>query len=289
MQTSNPISCANQTIATLLCQHPSIPSVERIKIACQQHDVPLIVRDAATLLQEQDPRQYGVILCRFPSGTNPSQLLPLLPFEQAGIPFINRPSSCLRAHDKASALHTLEDSGLPVPPTIRVDRDSPANLDGLPGERFVVKPAQGSSGRGVTMNLSRTMARAAADAFADLSGPVLIQPLLGGGIDHRLLLIDGNLVAAMIRTPDESDRGSLAYGARAQAWKPSTKAIHLAQETSRILDLDVVAVDLLEHNDGFIILEANCCPGFKGIEEATGIDAAGALAQLVKDRLMRLS
>ena len=46
----------------------------------------------------------------------------------------------------------------------------------------------------------------------------------------------------------------------------------LSIQVAKALDLDIAGVDLLFHDDGYRICEANSAPGFKGFEESLGIN-----------------
>jgi ribosomal protein S6--L-glutamate ligase len=210
----------------------------------------------------------------------------LIEHEHDGMPFLNRPSVVREVHDKAQALRRLADAGMDVPPTVFIKRDDVASLDALDGDVFVVKPATGAAGRGVTMNLDRRAALRSAIAFADASGPVLVQPALGEGIDRRLFVVAGKIVAAMERRPARpGERGSLHYGAEARKMEPSPAECDLALSAADLFGLDVAGVDLLRHDGRSIVLEVNACPGVEGIQTATGTDAAASIAEEVVRRL----
>jgi len=46
----------------------------------------------------------------------------------------------------------------------------------------------------------------------------------------------------------------------------------LSIQVAKVLDLDIAGVDLLFHNDGYKICEANSAPGFQGFEKAIDIN-----------------
>ena len=106
------------------------------------------------------------------------------------------------ASDKELCTRLLSDLGLPVPKQYHVrdaqDAVEAANHIGYP---VVVKPVDGNHGRGVSVNL-RTDDEVA-DAFEIAAGEgsgVVVESMIQGD-DHRLLVIDGKLVAAARRMP----------------------------------------------------------------------------------------
>lgn len=269
----------------LVSRTPGAPAHERLIRAGRDIGLALRVVHPSGLPSRDSRDAPRLALCRLPSGTPVELLAGLVRLEHDGLLFINRPSVLARAHDKSAALLTLSDAGLPVPPTVLVARDGEACLDALPGDRFVVKPLHGASGRGVTIGHSRQMAARCAAAFADASGPVIVQPLIGDGTDRRLLLAGDELVAAYERRPSGEDgRGNLIYGAQAAPIVPTSEERELALDAMRALDLDLAGVDLLRDGDRPVLLEVNSCPGLEGITRATGKDVAGAIVALMARR-----
>ena len=106
------------------------------------------------------------------------------------------------ACDKALARQLLADAFLPVPHGEVVTRfeDALPLLDriGLP---LVVKPVYGNQGRAVTMDVAD--AAGLEEAFllaAQVSEEVLVEQQVAG-LDYRVLVVDGNVVAASRRVP----------------------------------------------------------------------------------------
>ena len=51
----------------------------------------------------------------------------------------------------------------------------------------------------------------------------------------------------------------------------------MAVRAARVLGLGVAGVDLIRSRRGPLVLEVNSSPGLEGIEQATGVDIAGAI------------
>jgi cyanophycin synthetase len=106
------------------------------------------------------------------------------------------------AGDKNVCNRILEDLGLPVPKQRMVDDAedaiAAANRIGYP---VVVKPLDGNHGRGVTVNITSDDGVAAAFRIAEPEGSAVIVESMISGDDHRLLVVNGELVAAARRVP----------------------------------------------------------------------------------------
>ena len=55
-----------------------------------------------------------------------------------------------------------------------------------------------------------------------------------------------------------------------------------ALAAARVLGLRVAGVDLIESDEGPMVMEVNSSPGLEGVEKATGIDVAGAVIELIE-------
>jgi cyanophycin synthetase len=106
------------------------------------------------------------------------------------------------AADKELCTRLLADLGLPVPKQYHVrdpeDAVDAANHIGYP---VVVKPVDGNHGRGVSVNLASDAEVAEAYGIAEAEGSGVVVESMIAGDDHRLLVVDGKLVAAARRMP----------------------------------------------------------------------------------------
>ena len=106
------------------------------------------------------------------------------------------------ASDKEETNKTLASLGLPVPRQELVSSQTDALKAARKlGGAVVLKPYNGNHGRGITINVSADDdIRAGFEAAREHSRSVLVETCLAGD-DHRLLVVNGQLVAATRRTP----------------------------------------------------------------------------------------
>jgi cyanophycin synthetase len=106
------------------------------------------------------------------------------------------------ASDKEETNKILGALGLPVPRQELVQSaDAAWRAARRLGGPVVVKPYNGNHGRGITINIGEEAdVRAAFEAAREHSRSVIVETYLAGD-DHRLLVVNGDLVAATRRTP----------------------------------------------------------------------------------------
>ncbi len=106
------------------------------------------------------------------------------------------------ASDKEETNSILRDLGLPVPKQrlVRSSRDAKRAAERI-GFPVVLKPLSGNHGRGVSINLKTTdEIEVAFDKAREHGHNVIVESFLEGH-DHRLLVVNGELVAASKRVP----------------------------------------------------------------------------------------
>jgi cyanophycin synthetase len=152
------------------------------------------------------------------------------------------------AADKELCARLLSDLGLPVPRQFLV-RDAEDAVDAAQhiGFPVVVKPIDGNHGRGVSVNLTSDDEVAEAYERAREEGSGVVVESMIQGDDHRLLVVDGELVAAARRMPGHvvgDGRHTIAELVEIVNQDPRRGAGHENMLTR--LELDDVAERMLE-------------------------------------------
>ena len=212
-------------------------------------------------------------------------------FEWIGTPVVNRAKAIAAARHKFHSLRLLAQHGLPIPPSLTVGsaaflEDAVAEVGEYP---FILKPFHGTHGTGVMLLDTPTSLTSAVDALCDLHQDYVIQSFIAeaGGVDIRVLVVGGEVVAAMKRrAPPGEFRANIHKGASGETITLPDEYIRLAIEAAAALELKIAGVDLLQTNEGPVVLEVNPSPGFEELESVTGIDIAGAIIEFVTSYVM---
>jgi cyanophycin synthetase len=106
------------------------------------------------------------------------------------------------ASDKEETNNILGGLGLPVPRQMLVsDASGAVRAAKRLGGTVVTKPYNGNHGRGITINISTDdEVRGGFESAAEHSRSVIVETYIAGD-DHRLLVVNGELIAATRRTP----------------------------------------------------------------------------------------
>jgi ribosomal protein S6--L-glutamate ligase len=80
-------------------------------------------------------------------------------------------------------------------------------------------------------------------------------------------------------------RSNLHRGGRAQAIRLSPSERSTAVRAAKAMGLSVAGVDLLQSDEGPMVLEVNSSPGLEGIEEASGVDIADLMIEYIEDNV----
>ena len=203
-------------------------------------------------------------------------------FEWVGTSVVNRAKAIAAARHKFHSLRILAQHGLPIPPSLTVGsatflEDAVADVGDYP---FILKPFHGTHGTGVMLLDTPTSLTSTVDALCDLHQDYVIQSFIAeaGGVDIRILVVGGEAVAAMKRSaPPGEFRANIHQGASGEAIALTDEYTRLAIEAATALELEIAGVDLLQTNEGPVVLEVNPSPGFEALELVTGIDIAGVI------------
>jgi ribosomal protein S6--L-glutamate ligase len=203
-------------------------------------------------------------------------------FEAMGVATTATADAIARSRDKLHSLQTMDLAGLPVPRTavIATSRALVAAVQAVGGLPVVIKLIRGTQGKGVVLARNLATAAAVLEKVHAANRQALIQEYISeaAGSDRRLIVVGNRCVAAMERLAAEGEfRANLHRGGTAALFEPDRRTEELAVAAAQAHGLSVAGVDLLQSDQGPLLLEVNSSPGLEGIEKATGVDVASAI------------
>ena len=198
--------------------------------------------------------------------------------EERGVRVLNSPRAIERTVDKLWTTALLEQCGIPTPDTVVCDDIEEAFAAFRAMGDTIVKPLFGSMGLGMVRVADEEMAYRVFRTIEQIRGVFYLQRTIEhDGTDIRAFVI-GNAIVGAIERRAAGWRTNLARGGTARAVQLGPELAALARRAAAAVGAEYGGVDLLTGRDGrTYVLEVNGIPGWKGLQEATGIDVAGLL------------
>jgi RimK family alpha-L-glutamate ligase len=198
--------------------------------------------------------------------------------EDRGTRVVNSPRAIERTVDKFWTSTLLEQCGIPTPETVVCDDPEEAFEAYRTLGDVIVKPLFGSMGLGMVRVSDEEMAFRVFRTIEQIRGVYYVQRTVDhDGTDIRAFVLGGRAIAAIERRAS-GWRTNLARGGTARSLSLSEQLSALAVRAAAAVGADYAGVDLLTGRDGTTyVLEVNGIPGWRGLQEATGLDIAGRL------------
>lgn len=194
----------------------------------------------------------------------------------AGVTTVNDARSIRGVRDKALAAALGSARGLPLPRTYAVAH--PELLAEIPDAEYplVVKPADGSSGRGVHLVPSPDRLAALLPELA-AEGVLIAQPYVpNAGTDIKVYCVGGELHATERCSPLHPDAA-----VRERRVPLPAEVADIAARVGEVYGLDLYGVDVLLGPDGPVVVDVNDFPSFRQVPQAAA-RVAGAVLDLAR-------
>ncbi len=203
-------------------------------------------------------------------------------FEQMEVYTPNSSSGITNSRDKLRCLQILSKHEIGITHSAFVrqrDEILPA-IERVGSAPVIIKLIEGTQGVGVVLAETAKVAQAIVEMLQSTKQNVLIQNFVqeSKGRDVRALVVGDRVVASMRRVAQGDEfRSNVHRGGKAEKVTLDPAYLETAVRAAQILGLGIAGVDMLESDDGPMIMEVNSSPGLEGIEGATHLDVAGAI------------
>jgi ribosomal protein S6--L-glutamate ligase len=230
---------------------------------------------------------YDAVIPRIGASITHYGLAVLRQFEMQGVYPVNESVAIGRSRDKLRALQLLARAGIGLPVTAFAHGPRRAEdvIQEVGGAPLVIKIVEGTQGVGVILAETEASAKSIIEAFSAANVNILVQEYIAEaeGSDVRALVVGGRVIGAIRRIGRAGEfRSNLHRGGSAMPATISEEERTTAIKAAATLGLNVAGVDMLRSNRGPVVLEVNSSPGLKGLEQATGIDAAGPIIAFIE-------
>jgi ribosomal protein S6--L-glutamate ligase len=204
-----------------------------------------------------------------------------------GLPMFSAPENIMRVLDRLSCTVGLRLAGIPMPPTTITESVDQALTAVEKYEEAVFKPLYTSKARGMTVISAGEGAREKIAEYRSNHKTMYIQKTIDlGPQDLGLVFLGGEYLTTYARRKQIGEwNTTTASGGKYGAFTPSDGVIALAKKAQEPFGLDFTCVDVALTPDGPMVFEVSAFGGFRGIQEACGMDAASLYVDFVLKRL----
>jgi ribosomal protein S6--L-glutamate ligase len=225
-----------------------------------------------------------VVLPRIGASITEHGLAVVNQFDMMGVPLVNSSEPIARSRDKLRSLQLLSRAGIDIPKTVMVSDPSQIHraLAIVGGPPAVLKVVKGTQGIGVILAETEQAALTVLETFWNLGMNILVQEFIeeSEGRDIRALVVGDRVVTAMRRQAGIGEfRSNVHRGGTGTVVDLPESYRTAALEATRVMELQLAGVDMLESQIGPKVLEINSSPGFEGLERWTGVDIASAIIE----------
>ena len=281
----------------VLSRGPRLYSTRRLIEEARLRDVDVAVLDPMQfslfvaeqdigILHEGQKFDYDAVIPRIGHSITKHGVSVLRHLEQLEVWTANSSTGILQSRDKLNSSQILGRNKIPTPKTayVRDMKDVGRAIETVGGLPVVVKVTQGTQGQGVFLRHTIHETRNLVQGLLVSGKAVLIQEYIAEshGKDIRALVVGGRVVAAMRRKARGREfRSNYHLNGTVEPVQISEEYAAIACRAARLLGLNIAGVDLLEGNEGPLVLEVNSSPGLEGIEKASGVNVAGEIIDYV--------
>jgi len=283
----------------ILSRQPEIYSTRRLKEAGELLGHEMVVVDHLKCnieLEKKSPKIYyqgaylenvDAIIPRIGASVTFYGTAVVRQFEMMKIFTAVESQALIQSRDKLRSLQLLARAGVGMPKTVfsNFSKNVEHIVDSVGGAPVILKLLEGTQGLGVILAETKNAAGSVMEAFNGLQARIIVQQFIkeAGGADIRAFVVDGVVVGAMKRQGKEGEfRSNLHRGGSANIITLSEEEENTALIAAKAMGLGVAGVDMLQSNDGPMVLEVNSSPGLEGIEKATGTDIAKRIIRYVE-------
>jgi ribosomal protein S6--L-glutamate ligase len=217
-------------------------------------------------------------------------LMILKQFELMRIPSTLSISGLLLARNKYLTLQALHAARLRIPESVLI---ASRKQDQEPSEYLapplVMKLLSGTQGIGVMLVRDPKEAGPIIDTLSELDQIICLQKYLPNpGEDIRAFVVGSEIVAAMKRKAALNEwRSNIHIGGRGVSHDLSPTEAETALKAAEAVGVEIAGVDLITVENTPYVIEVNASPGFKGLLEASGINAAQKIAEYAVSKAKR--
>ena len=236
---------------------------------------------ADALYEKESISQADAVIPRIGRSLTQLGIMLLRQLELMQIPSTLSREGLLTARNKYLALQALHAAGVKIPTSALIASRNRAEetIEYFPPP-FVMKLLSGTQGIGVMLVRDPKEVGPIIDTLSELRQIICLQRYLPNpGEDIRVFITGTDVVGAMKRKAAPHEwRSNIHIGGYGVAYKLSNSEKETAIKAAEAVGVEIAGVDMISVANEPYVIEVNASPGFQGLLQATGINAAGNIA-----------
>jgi len=204
-----------------------------------------------------------------------------------GVRVFSRPQAIAGLLDRLACTVTLQLSGIPMPPTTITESLEHALSAVAEYGEAILKPLYSTKARGMLVLRPGPETREALLVYQRLNPVFYLQKTIAlGEQDLGVVFLGGEYLTTYARNRRPGAwNTTTASGGRYVPFDPEPSIIDLARLAQEPFGLDFTCVDVALTDSGPFVFEVSAFGGFRGIQEARGLDAARLFANHALGRI----
>jgi tetrahydromethanopterin:alpha-L-glutamate ligase len=233
----------------------------------------------------------GIIVKKINSVYSPTDLerLEILRYlQERGVSIFSNPEKILRLISRLACTVTLRNTGIPMPETVITEDVVLAKEAVQRMGHAVLKPLFSTKARGmIVVDSGDAYLQKNIDAFKQKNSVMYIQKMVDiPGRDLGVVFLGGRYLATYARQGNkDSWNTTINSGGHYVAHEPSSEILEMAEKAQAPFSLDFTCVDVVETSEGPMVFEVSAFGGYRGLQDAHGIDAAKMYTSYVIEQL----
>ena len=190
------------------------------------------------------------------------------------------------AHNKFTTIEVLKKSGIPIPQTYLIASEQSAKqLFKKTKFPVIIKVVDSFGGKGVVLVENESSAMSVISALNFMKQQVIVQDYVPNpGEDIRAYVVGGKIVAGYKRIAAKDDfRSNLFSGGKAEYTTITGEMADVALKSAAAINSEILAIDMLNSDDGPKVIEVNINPGLKGIQPFKNV--AKIIIQYISEKI----
>lgn len=203
-------------------------------------------------------------------------------FESLGIPTFNNAKTARIANDKWQTYLFAKELGVAVMDTLKtVDAKTAIEAFGLP---FVMKTVDGHGGSEVFLVDNEQKCK---EFFSksDIDRYICQRKCSEPGVDMRVYMLGGRVLAAAKRTSLSDFRSNFSLGGKAEIVDVPNEIQGILVTVTEALGCDFVGIDFIRHNGEWVLNEIEDVVGTRMLYSLTDLDAARLYTEYIISKL----